>query len=340
MSVHPVRYQDNQKDSLIFPSPLKLRHINDLFDKHSIYEIFKNLSLQKFRCGRDFHCFYFGINDILRIPRGFTIRHFQNRNISLEEILHTATIVFDLTGISLTYVSLRKNNLLTKETVKSLYLNPTDSNLWPVNFTQINKTDQMGELIGFAFRGIKSEMSSFVLDCSFNDDLEELLESVRNNGGKISPDSKHIFFTSLLTQNEMLKLESKDDDFIKSFHNSNYNIPTEMMSRTNSKSRYDFWSGFRTSINIPSEDYPFIDESGFSILDHYPVWINPYLKLEVEFDTTTKSSIENIDPDVYCQNYNAKQNFLLDKKGGKPQVFLDEEYVNAYDYEGFFYPRY
>ena len=297
--------------------------MNDSFDKHSIYDIFKNLSGFKYGCG--FHCFYFGLNDILRIPSKFTIRNFQNRNIALEEILHTASIVFNLARVTLTYVSLRKNYLIIKEIVKSLYLNPTDSNLLPINSTQISKTDQMCELIGFQFRGIKSDTSSFVLDCSLNDDLEDLFEYLKNVVRKIIPDSKHIFFCSLLNQKEMQKLESKNDDFINSFHNPNYNIPIEMISRTNSKTRYDFWSGFRTSINIPSDDYPFIDTE-------FQDWV---WCLDIDSNLNHSSLIENIDPEIYCRNYNAKQNFLIGKKGGKIEVVFDEEYVNAYDFDSF-----
>ena len=331
----------------------KYRHINDLFDRQPIYDTFQILR-KKFHGDRNFHCFYFGLNDLPSKPMKFTYKNIQNRNLLLEEILNTAIIVFDLTGITLTSVSLRKNSLITKEATKSLYLDPNNTNLWPMNFTGIKWADQMAELIGFELRRLETYSSNYVLHSSLNDDLEDLLESVRNNDLiEGTSNTKHIFFINLLTHNQMKQLQFQDEEYINTFHASNYNIPTEMIMKSNSKSKFEFWTGFRTSMNIPSADNPYMDEGGFNLLPFGNYWTDPYMNfVSIEFSKKCESFelvwtinfdrflnlkllMESVEPEIYCRNFHSPQIFSLIKKAGQMNVFFDEEYLNLYYFVDF-----
>ena len=345
-------FSANPKDKTSHLST-KYRHINDLWDRQPIYDTFQILSKKIYR-DRNFHCFYFGLNDLPRKPVQFTYENIQNRNLLLEEILNTAIIVFDLTGITLTTVSLRKINLITKEASKSLYQTPNNTDWWPLNFTEMIWADQMAELIGFEMRTNETYCSRNVLDSSLGEDLEDLLKSIRNNELiERKAYTKHIFFTSLLTHKQMKQLQSKDQAYTNTFHVSNYNIPKEMMMKSNSKSKFEFWTGFRTSFNIPSGDHPFIDVGGFNLLPFGNPWNDPYMDFEgYEFSKNFESVkevwtmnidccgnlehlIESVEPEVYCRKFCSPQNFSLAKKAGKMNVFFDEEYVNAYDFVDF-----
>ena len=335
---------DDGRNLLEFPS-LQYRHMIDLFDRAQIYGTFQSL-LTAYDNDQDFYCFYYGLNDIPRIFKKFTVQNSHNRNFSLEEILHTVAIIFKLTSISITYVSLRKLRLITKEMMKNVYLNPKDPQLWPFNISKIIQRKQIFAL-GPKFQLENKPIEQYQFECSLNDDLENLLESTRNNDFK--PDSKHIFLTKLLTTSETNRLESKDHDFSNTFYNSDYDVSIERMLESNSKSKYDLWSGFRTSVNIPSNDYPFIDEPGFSLSPYGNPWMDPYRQLtyividnygenvdwqfDMYFDWHLNHSplIGNIDPSVYCQNYDSLQYYTIGKKAGEYEVLFDLDFVNAYD---------
>ena len=127
--------------------------------------------------------------------------------------------------------------------------------------------------------------------------------------------------------------------------------------KSNSKSKFEFWTGFRTSINIPSDDHPFIDVGGFNLLPFGNPWNDPYMNFEgYEFSKNFDSVeevwtmnidhywnlehlIESVEPEVYCRKFSSPQNFSLAKKAGKTDVSFDEEYVNAYDFNYFEAPE-
>ena len=338
-----AKYQDDNITSVLDYPSLKHRHMIDLFDRAQIYGTFQSV-LTSFDYNRDFHCFYFGLNDFPRLSNKFTVQNSHNRNFMLEEILHTVSIIFKLTSISLTYVSLRKLCLITKETMKTVYLNPNDSKLLPLS-TAITQRRQIS---GFITPKLKLDEKAlhYEFNCSLNDDLEDLLESIRTDGFKA--DSKHIFFTKLLTASEMKQLKSKDENFTDSFYRPEFDVSTEMMLKSNSTSKYDFWSGFRTTVNIPAKDYPFIDEPGFFLSPHGNYWVDPYMDLEdvafgehgefAEYIFTPNITMysnhrplnSNIHPGIYCQDYDSLQYFDIHKKAGEYEVVIDEEYVNAY----------
>ena len=77
------------------------------------------------------------------------------------------------------------------------------------------------ELFGSEYKVVKLE-SNQTWNCSLNDDLEDLLESLRSDEfeTKISLDSKNIFLSCLLTDKDIKKLKSKNEEFKRSFFNS------------------------------------------------------------------------------------------------------------------------
>ena len=319
---------------------MEYRHMIDLFDRAQIYGTFQSM-LTAYDNDQEFHCFYYGLNDFPGINEKFAVQDSHNRNLALEEILHTVAIIFKLTSLSLTYVSLRKLFLITKEKMKKVYLNPKDT----FKSTKVIPRRQI-HAFGSKFK-LEKKPFEYQFDCSLNDDLEDLLESTRNNDFK--PDSRHIFFTKLLTTSELKRLKSKDDDFSNTFFRPDYDVPIEMMLESNSKSKYDLWSGFRISVNIPSHDYPFIDQTCFSLSAFGYPWNDPYrqfthivinnygenvdFELEMYFDWHLNHPplIGNIDPSVYCQNYDSIQYFTIGKKAGEYEVLFDLDFVNAYD---------
>lgn len=208
--------------------------------------------------------------------------------------------------------------------------------------------------MGFELRRHETYSSRKVLDLSLNDDLEDLLESIRNNDLiERTANTKNIFFMSLLTRKQVKQLLSEDEEYTNTFYVSNYNIPTEIMMKSNSKSKFEFWGGFRTSINIPIGDHPFIDVGGFNLLPLGYPWNDPYMNFKgVEFSKNCESMeavwtmnidrcgylknlIEYNEPEVYCREFSSPRNFSLVKKAGQMNVFFDEEYVNAYDFTDF-----
>ena len=329
----------------MFDSPSsEYSHIIDLFDREQIYGTFQTVT--SFDNNQNFLCFYFGLKDFITNSRTFTIQNGHNRNLELEKILHTVSIIFDIASISLTYVSLRKLRLITKEVMKNMYLNPKDSKLSPLNNTAIMERKYNASFMGKKFQ-MPDKPIQYKYNSSLNDDLEDFLESIRCDG--FQNDSKHIFLMKMLSASEMKQLQFKDEDFINTFYNEDFDISTEIMLKSNSKSKYAFWSGFRTSVNIPSNDFPFVDAAGFSFPLFGNPWVDPFrvfkevkvhkngnadwrLSIKMDRHLNHPPLITQINPAVYCLDYDSAQHFAIEKIDGEYEVFFQEEYVKAYDF--------
>ena len=270
----------------------KDQYLNDMFVNGTIYAAIKS-AIQK--CSsKSLHCFYFGHKygyDRSQRVKAYVSNmeiYGQLRNFSMEKILYAAKVVHELDKVTLTTVTLAKDSLVTKEATKQIYQNPKDSSLKSNRDTQIlsqpflifdekyapywhRTTIQAHEK---HLARIRAEGSSS-LDESFCDDLENLNEAMKNldfpQPQKLDQ-YKRIFFFTKLSSLELQSVELKDQNFLNTLRSycmdsrnyeldcPDYDVSIQEMIKSNSKSKYAFWKGSRTTVMIPSDDYPYITD--------------------------------------------------------------------------------
>ena len=100
------------------------------------------------------------------------------------------------------------------------------------------------------------------MDASLHDDLETIHSMIQKfNGIKLDVDQKSIFYLPKLNSLQIAKLNRRDIEFSKTFYNfpnDEYDIPVADMVESNSKAKFELWDGLRTTLTIPSDDYPLL----------------------------------------------------------------------------------
>ena len=86
---------------------------------------------------------------------------------------------------------------------------------------------------------------------SLGDDLEKHLENFRNNDFSSDILIDGIVFMPMLTSKEMKLLKNNDAKLLKSFSQKNPDVPIEQMMKSNSKSKYAFWNGYKRGCVFP-----------------------------------------------------------------------------------------
>ena len=198
------------------------------------------------------HCFYFAY-------LGEAIGVYDEKNAfpankrcvlrasEIEKSLLSAKLSFGLEKISITAVTLIKNLVFTKEKMK-----------------RISSSRSFG----------------WTWETSLGDDLEKHLENFRNNVFSSDILIDGIVFMPMLTSKEMKLLKNNDAKFLKSFSQKNPDVPIEQMMKSNSKSKYAFWNGYRITIS----DLDYESTPKMSPLENELVNLNSFPISEILFD--------------------------------------------------------
>ena len=244
------------------PLPQKYRYLTDSFDQGSIYAACQYAFARNIPV-KNVHCFYFGFKGATRNIRGWQLsnRKISNRISLLEEMLFTAKIMNSLQSITLTTLCLVKRRLISKHHMKQLYKNPKDPQLVFNSHREMVYTHN--DPFQTAERYVsKMQPEYIVMDASLHDDLETILNMIKEfNGMKLEIDRKSIFYLPKLTSLQVAKLNRRDHEFSKTFNcfpNENFDVPIADMIKSNSKSKFELWDGLRTTLTIPSDDYPLL----------------------------------------------------------------------------------
>ena len=252
---------ENQSIRYLTPFPEKYKHLTDSFDKGSIYAACQSAFTRKIH-GENVHCFYFGFKgpaEDIKIWQS-PIRKKLNRILLLEEMLYSAKIMYSLKSITLTTLFLVKRRLISKEHMKQLYKDPKDPQL---RFNSNLHIERLFNDPRNAYKQLPREYSeTLYFDVSLHDDLDSIVRMIRKfNGDQIEVDQKCIFYLPKLTSSEIRQLNRRDINFSKTFYcfpNDDYDVSIEDMMTSNSKSKFELWDGLRTTLTIPSDDYPLL----------------------------------------------------------------------------------
>ena len=198
------------------------------------------------------HCFYFAY-------LGEAIGVYDEKNAfpankrcvlrasEIEKSLLSAKLSFGLEKISITAVTLIKNLVFTKEKMK-----------------RISSSRSFG----------------WTWEMSLGDDLEKHLENFRNNDFSSDILIDGIVFMPMLTSKEMKLLKNNDAKLLKSFSQKNPDVPIEQMMKSNSKSKYAFWNGYRITIS----DLDYQTTPKMSPLENELLNLNSFPISEILFD--------------------------------------------------------
>ena len=248
------------------PFSQEYKHLTDSFDRGSVYAACQSAFARHISV-KNVHCFYFGFKGASGDVSGWQIsnRKKPNRNSLLEEMLFNAKIMNSWQSITLTTLFLVKHRLISKYQMKKLYKDPKDPQL------KFNGHREIIHIVNDPLHTLEKYMSQMqseriLMDASLHDDLETLHSLIKNfNGIKLEIDQKSIFYIPKLTSLQMAKLTRQDIEFSKTFYcfpNDDFDVPIEDMIKSNSKSKFELWDGLRTTLTIPSDDYPLLTTFG------------------------------------------------------------------------------
>ena len=256
---------------------IKDQYLDDMFDSGTVYASIQ--SAVKNNSAKALHCFYFGYNYEFQSSQSNIKVHLVDltingmfRNFKMEELLFAAKVFHGLETVTLTTVTLAKDFLVTKERTKKLYLNPKDENIMRggrhliieplIDFAE-RHSPRMHKQAKNIWATLQSRLQLIYVETSFYDDLENFNEAL-----KMSPcsrqldETKLVFYVTKLCPIEQQKIQLKDEKILNTLRyyrkDSKYDVEMQEMLQSNSKSKYAFWKGSRTTVNIPRNDYPYI----------------------------------------------------------------------------------
>ena len=253
------------------PVNQQYKYLTDSFDRGSIYAACQSAFTANDVHGRNIHCFYFGCKGPVHEETLWqsTSKNKLSRILLLEEMLFTAKLLYSIDSLTLTTLSIAKFRLISKEHMKNLYKSPKNPKLKFNSRTEIEHTFYMPRSDGQE-KSNESRSSTYFLDNSFHDDLENLIQIIKHfNSVKLEMEQKFLFHFPMLTQKQASKVKIQDQEFLKSFYcfpNVNPDVPIQEALKSNSKSRFEYWSGLRLTFTIPSDDYPVCLDEGTFIL--------------------------------------------------------------------------
>ena len=277
------------------PLPQEFKHLTDSFDRGSIYAACQSAFAANDVHVKNLHCFYFGFKGAVHedILWQRTTQKRISRILLLEEMLFSAKIMYSIDSITLTTLSLLKHRLITKEHMKNIYKDPKNPKL---KFNTLTENQYAFFTQRYNRREIpnESKSSTFFLDNSLHDDLENLVEVIKHfNSLKLEIDRKFIFHLPMITQKQASKLQIQDHEYLKSFYcfpKVNPDVPIEEMLKSNSKSRFESWNGLRLTFTIPTDDYPVCLDEGFFILPLCDIFYDSLFEFtHIEFDGDSMS---------------------------------------------------
>ena len=328
---NPILRKPENQLRILTPLQQKYLYLTDSFDRGSIYAACQYAFARNIPV-KNVHCFYFGFKGATGNIGGWQLsnRKVANRISLLEEMLFTAKIMNSLQSITLTTLSLVKRRLISKHHMKQLYKDPKDPQLdfnrhkqmiYPYN-------DQFGEAEKFLSQRQSEEI---LMDASLHDDLEAILSITKKfNGNKLEVDQKFIFHLPKLTSLQIAKLNRRDIEFSKTFKcfpYENFDVPVADMIESNSTSKFELWDGLRTTLTIPSDDYPLLTSyrDGHFILPLCEDFLyNPLLQcIEVEEDEDS-IIIKSL---VFDQDINFESNFISEDQ---IQCYIEMSLVRLY----------
>ena len=255
-----------QSKRSLTPLPDKFNHLREGFDRGSIYAACRSAFMNTKNSVKNIHCFYFGSTHYARdfeLWKG-TNDKIQNRIFLLEEMLYVAKVVYSIDSITLTSVSMVKHRLISKRLMKDLYKSPKDPDL------KVNSMTLTGKIwytcLGDRARPSQNRYWKIFYDDSLQNDLDNIYQTIKNfNGSTLDIDQKYIFSFPMLTRKEILKIQDDDQEYAQSFYSyplRDYDVSNEELLKSNSLSKYAKCDGLRTTLTIPSNDYPVMVADG------------------------------------------------------------------------------
>ena len=182
------------------------------FDTGSIYAAINSAMRRENRI-KSLHCVYFGFMGQPFIFYNGVSDSPHKRIMSLfwiESILYNAKISVPLDRISVTFVSLTNQYLITKERMKATYKMPHK--------------------------------------LSLSDDLEDILQNFRKDDFTTIVENQDLFFLPMISLSDSKRAKMKDPSFLNSFFVEDPDVPADEMVSSSSTSKYAHWIGYRVTI--------------------------------------------------------------------------------------------